>query len=327
MVDRLNDEGVNRRKLLGGLAVAAATGTSLAGTASAQQSAERANPAAPARFSGKVVLITGATSGIGEGTARAFAREGAKVVFCGRREQLGRSVQDSINADAATRTAGGEALYVQSDVRDEDQVRRFVRTAVERFGTIHVAFNNAGVVFGRGSLTGNAPLGQIDTADFDDVWATNTRGLFLSMKHELPALLRNEPWGRYGLRGVIVNNASVSGHGGFPGIGPYSTSKHGVLGLTRCAALDYGGQGIRVVSVSPGGVDTPMRRQSIEAQGRSPEDNPAPNIQYRTNTVEEMADVVLFLSSPDAPSSIQGTDLDVTMGMLTGPFAPPNPKR
>ncbi len=127
------------------------------------------------------------------------------------------------------------------------------------------------------------------------------------------------------MRGVVVNNASVSAHGGFPGIGPYSVSKHGVIGLTRGGALDYGGQGIRVVSISPGGVDTPMRRASIEAQGMDPDTNPAPNVEHRTNTVEEMADVVMFLSHPDAPSSIMGTDIDVTMGMLTGPFAPPQP--
>jgi len=319
--------GHSRRHLLGAAGVAAAVGALAGGGALAQGPGTAAGGVASTmRFSGRVVLVTGATSGIGEGVARAFAREGAKVAFNGRRTALGRQVQDGINADAATRAAGGEALYVESDVRDEEQVRGFVRAAVERFGTIHIAFNNAGVVFGRGSVTGNAPLGDIDTADFDDVWATNTRGVFLSTKHELPVLLANEPWGRYGLRGVIVNNASVSAHGGFPGIGPYSVSKHGVLGLTRCAALDYGSRGIRIVSISPGGVDTPMRRASIEAQGRDPAEIPAPNIEYRTNTVEEMAEIVMFLAQPDAPSSIQGTDIDVTMGMLTGPFAPPRPR-
>ncbi len=200
---------------------------------------------------------------------------------------------------------------------------RFVQTAREEFGDLHIAFNNAGVVFGRGSLTGNAPLGEIDVADFDDVWATNTRGLFLSIKHEVPSMLRNEPWGRGGLRGVIVNNSSVSAHGGFPTIGPYSTSKHGVLGLTRGAAMDYGGHGIRVVGIAPGGVDTPMRRASIVAQGRDPESAQAPNIMHRTNSSDEIADMVMFLAT-DAASALQGTDLDVTMGMLTGPFAPPN---
>ena len=202
------------------------TGTAaLAGLATAAVPAAAATPdgsLAPTsrRFADRVVLVTGATSGIGRTTAHAFAREGAAVVFNGRRAALGAEVQAEINADPAVLAAGGQALYVESDVRREPDVERFVQTALDRFGAVHVAFNNAGVVFGLGDLTGNGPLADIDTAAFDDVWATNTRGVFLSMKHEVPALLANEPWGRFGLRGVIVNNASVSSYGGFPGITP-----------------------------------------------------------------------------------------------------------
>lgn len=294
-----------------------------AGLAFAAARPAAAQEAPTGRFAARHVLITGATSDIGEATARAFAAEGANVAFNGRRAGLGREVEQSINADPATQAAGGRALYVESDVREEAQIVRFVDAAREAFGEVQIAFNNAGVVFGRGSLTGNAPLAEIEAADFDDVWATNTRGLFLSMKHEIPSMLRNGPWGRGGLRGVIVNNSSVSAHGGFATIAPYSASKHGVLGLTRGGANDYGGHGIRVVGVAPGGVDTPMRRASIEAQGRDPDEAQAPNLSHRTNTSEEIADVVLFLAS-DAASSLNGTDLDVTMGMLAGPFAPPN---
>lgn len=298
-------------------------GLSLAGIGAAGmteafgQSTSAAEPSDRKRFEGKVIAITGATSGIGEVTAKAFAKEGAKVAFCGRRENLGKEVERQI------KKSGGEALYIKADIRNEEDVKRFYKKTIGTYGTIHVAFNNAGVVFGLGRLKGNAPLADIETAAFDDVWQTNTRGVFLSMKHQLPTLLQNEAWGRYGLKGVIINTSSISAHGGFPGIGPYSVSKHGVSGLTKNAALDYGRLGIRVVAISPGGVDTPMRRASIEAQGRDPDENPAPNISYRTNNSEEMADLVLYLASADAPSAIQGTDIDVTMGMLTGPFAPP----
>jgi NAD(P)-dependent dehydrogenase (short-subunit alcohol dehydrogenase family) len=188
---------------------------------------------------------------------------------------------------------------------------------VARYGRLDIAFNNAGILQPK-----NAPLAEQLTADFMDVMQTNVLGYFLCMKSELPVMLANQPWGAYGTRGVIINNASTSGHRGYARISPYSTSKHAVLGLTKCAALEYGERGVRITSISPGGVDTPMRRLAGQLQGYSGS-QPAymPNIPRRVNTVEEMADVVMFLAS-DAGSSLQGTDLDVTGGNLTGAYLP-----
>ena len=260
------------------------------------------------RFADKVVLITGATSGIGEATARAFAAEGATVHFCGRREQLGQQVAQSIV------DAGGKATYQKADVRVEDEVKAFVDTCIQNYGKIDIAFNNAGIVNPKA-----VPLAQQSLEDWQNVLLTNATGYFLSMKYEMPYLLKNEPWGKYGTRGVIINNASVSGHIGFPGISPYSASKHAIIGMTKCAALEYGGQGIRINSISPGAVNTPMRRQAYENQGL-PKGDPLPeppNIVNRANTPEEMADIVMLLASTDV-SYILGTDIDVTTGMLTG---------
>ncbi len=122
---------------------------------------------------------------------------------------------------------------------------------------------------------------------------------------------------------MIVNNSSVSAHRGFTTIAPYTTSTHGVIGLTCGGANDCGGYGLRVVGVAPGGADTGMWHAAIEAQGRNPEAAQTPSFGHRTNTFDEIADVVMFPAS-DAAWSVNGTDLDVTMGMLAGPFAPPN---
>lgn len=307
--------GVTRRDVLagGGSALAGLAALALAGQAAAQSPLPTAGRADPrGRFAGRVVLITGATSGIGEETAYAFAREGARVFFCGRREKLGKEVE------ARIRGFGGEAAYMRADVRREEDVRGFADACVKRYGRLDIAFNNAGVVNPK-----NAPVSEQAGVDFADVMATNAFGVFYSMKYELPHMLRNEPWGAFGTRGVVVNNASTSAHRGYRGISPYSASKHAILGLTRCAALEYGEQGVRVNSISPGGVDTPMRRQAGEAQGyKGPHPAPMPNIPRRVNTVQEMADVVMFLAS-DAASSLTGTDLDVTGGNLTGAYLPP----
>lgn len=288
-----------RQLVLGGAAAAGLTAVQLAGQARANTQTPPqpvAQTVTSDRFAAKVVAITGATSGIGEATAKAFAAEGARVVFNGRRAELGRQIESAIRA------AGGEVTYIQTDVRDPEQITQFFRAIADQYGRLDIAFNNAGIV------SPNAPLVEQDFDTWMDVMNTNVRGYWLSMKAEIPIML--EQGG-----GHIINNASVSGHVGFANIGPYSVSKHAVIGLTKCAALEYGPQNIRINSISPGGVDTPMRRQAILAQGGDPT-TPPPNLPSRINTADEMARVVMLLASDEA-TSILGTDLDVTTGMLT----------
>lgn len=302
--------GLSRRKVLN-LGAAGAAGTIAAvatekATAKSDRStiAQSTRSDSNRRFDGKVVLITGATSGIGEATARAFAKEGAIVHFCGRRERLGEQVASSIQ------NAGGKASYQRADVKIDRDVKAFVDTCVKRYGKIDIAFNNAGI-----ETRKPAPLAEQSLADWNDVMTTNVTGYFLAMKYEIPVMLKNQSWGAYNTRGIIINNASVSGHVGFANIGSYSTSKHAVIGLTKCAALDYGNQGIRITSISPGGVDTPMRWRALDSLGID-RNSPPPNIVRRINTPEEMARVVMLLSTEET-TSIMGTDLDVTTGMLS----------
>jgi NAD(P)-dependent dehydrogenase (short-subunit alcohol dehydrogenase family) len=260
-----------------------------------EPAAGRANP--KGRFGGKVVLITGGNAGIGEATARAFAAEGARVAFNGRHEALGREVERAITE------RGGQALYVRSDVRDEAQMRAFADAVLARWGRIDIAFNNAGITVPR-----PLPLHEQPLQVWEDICATNVRGVFLSMKDEIPPMLAQGG-------GVIVNMASVGAYVGYPTIAPYGSSKAAVVQMTRHAAREYGARNIRVVSISPGGVDTEMRRKALRDQGRDPQ-SPPPNIPQRITTVEEMARSVMFLASDEA-SAITGTDIDVTAGQMT----------
>lgn len=259
-----------------------------------QPESGKANP--NGKFQGKVVLITGATSGIGEATARAFAREGAIVHFCGRREALGQKVAQSINA------AGGRATYQRADVRVEDDVKAFVDGCVKRYGRIDIAFNNAGI------FMTPAEIQDIPLDNFLDIIRTNTVGEFLCMKYEIPHMRRQGG-------GVIINMASVAGHVGFNTTGHYSASKHGIIGLTKVAALENADHNIRINSISPLAVDTPQLRESFAFQKLTYKEAANGFVTKRIMSPEEMARAVMFLASNDA-TSVTGMDLDVTGGQL-----------
>ncbi|ONI77355.1 short-chain dehydrogenase [Actinosynnema sp. ALI-1.44] len=244
------------------------------------------------------MLITGATSGIGAATARAFAAAGARVYFCGRRQQLGEQVAASI------RSAGGDATFRRADVREEGQVRDLVDACVRRYGRLDIAVNNAGIESPRA-----VRLHEQSLADMETVWRTNVAGVFLGMKYEIPRMLAQGG-------GVIVNTASISAEVGFATIAPYNFSKHAVASLTKVAALEYAASNIRINAFAPGAVDTPMLRRAAEAFGMTYEQIAQDYPIKRIVRPEEMASVVMFLASP-AASAVVGTDLDASGGFLT----------
>ncbi len=263
----------------------------------------RANP--EGRFKSKVVLVTGATSGIGRTTAEAFAREGARVVFCGRREEMGREVEKGI------KEFGGEATFVRADVREDKDVEALVDACVKKYGgRLDVAFNNAGYFMDPKTdpKLVPGPVHEMSLEHWDTIIGTNAKGTFLCLRHEVPVMLKQGG-------GVIVNMASVSGHTAFAGMGGYAASKHAVVGLTKVAAVELADKNIRVNSISPLAVDTPMIRDSLAFFGTTVEAAGAANPIKRINTTDEMARAVLFLCSDDA-SSLTGMDLDVTGAYL-----------
>jgi NAD(P)-dependent dehydrogenase (short-subunit alcohol dehydrogenase family) len=242
-----------------------------------------------------VVLITGALTGIGRATAIAFAHEGARIVISGRRDEVGQKLV------AELREIGVEAEYWRTDVRHDDDVRGLVDKTITRFGRLDIAVNNAGTEGKTGPVT--EQTAESYAATFD----TNVLGTLLSMKHELRVML---PQGS----GSIVNVSSAYGSVGAPGASVYVGSKHAVEGMTKSAALEVAGTGVRVNVVAPGTTDTGMLTRFTNT-----DENKAALVASvpvkRLATPEEIAHVIVFVASANA-SYMTGASIPVDGGML-----------
>jgi NAD(P)-dependent dehydrogenase (short-subunit alcohol dehydrogenase family) len=240
-----------------------------------------------------VVLITGALAGIGRSTALAFAREGARLVISGRRDDAGQALL------AELRALGAEAEFVRADVRNENEVRDLIDRAVTRFGRLDVAVNNAGTEGTTGPIT--EQTAESYAATFD----TNVLGVLLSMKHELRVM---QPQGS----GSIVNLSSTVGHRGAPGAAVYTASKHAVEGLTKAAALEAAPFGVRVNAIAPGPVETEMLARFTGTAERKA--GLIAGVPFkRAGKVEEIADAIVFVASEKA-AFITGQIIDVNGG-------------
>lgn len=291
----------SRRQILAGLGAAG-----VAAGAIYTKNAVKADETTPAvaqaakvesqgKFANKVVLITGATSGIGKETAKAFAQQGAKVFFCGRRENLGKQVEQEIRA------SGGEATYMKADVRQAEEVKAFVDACVAKYGRLDIAFNNAGIDYPP------QPIADTNVEEFDDLMNTNARGVFLGMKYEIPHMLKAR-------NGAIINMASIGGKRAFPNIVGYGASKAAVIHMTKMAAQEYG-KDIRINAVSPGAIDTAMLDRVKQQWEVTEEELIAPYPAKRVGKPEEVVNLVMWLASNDA-SYVSGGEFSVDGGGL-----------
>jgi NAD(P)-dependent dehydrogenase (short-subunit alcohol dehydrogenase family) len=254
------------------------------------------------QLDGRVAVVTGAAGVIGSATMRLLAERGARIVAVDRKQQ---------DLQAATRDlpASAQALAVTADVTSEDEVAGYVRAAIDKFGTIDVFYNNAGV---EGEI---APITRYSLQTFRKVIDVNVVGVFLGLKHVLPVMLKQN-------RGSIVNTASIAGLIGATEIAAYTASKHAVIGLTKSAALECAATGVRVNCVCPGLIDSRMLSAIIE--GRNPAKVPVANDKIveriparRLGQASEVASIVAFLASDEA-SYVSGSSYTVDGGRTAG---------
>jgi NAD(P)-dependent dehydrogenase (short-subunit alcohol dehydrogenase family) len=244
----------------------------------------------------KVVLVTGGSAGIGRVTALAFAKAGAKVVIAARRIPEGEETVSMITE------AGGDAIFVQTDVSKPLEVEAMVRKIVEAYGRLDCAFNNAGVS-GLGTLTHDYTEER-----WDEVTGINLKGTWLCMKYEIAQMLTQGG-------GSIVNDSSAAGLVAYPGGAPYAAAKHGIIGLTKSAAMEYAQQGIRINAVCPGYINTPMMERALRANPQLEAGIRAQEPMGRLGTSEEVAAAVVWLCS-DAASFVTGIAMPLDGGLV-----------
>ena len=242
-------------------------------------------------FTGKVVLITGGNAGIGRATAIEFAKQGAKVVITGRREKEGHEVIAEIKA------LGGEAIFAKTDVSREKDVKAMIAQTLETFGRLDYAFNNAGI---EETFT---PLSNQTEEAYDQIMDINVKGVWLSLKHEIPAMLKTGG-------GAIVNSSSIAGLVGFAMAPVYVASKHAVIGLTKAVAVEYAKQNVRVNAVAPGIIET---RMFLEVTPEIKQLLESTTPIGRVGKPEEIAGTVIWLCS-DSASFVTGQTLAIDGG-------------